>query len=230
MTWASLRSSRLARRAPSLLIALLIEALLLLALLSTFGNSLTRKSQPSLVTITPTPPQPPAKTRAVVRRKDGGSAPPRPAPRPSPVKAPPTPPAIVKLSRTDFAASDIGKIASARGEGAGTDSAAEGHGEGPGGAPLYNAEWYVEPTPGQLANYLPQGRSQPGWGMIICQTMPAYRVDNCRALSESPAGSGLARALRQAAWQFRVVPPRVGGRPIIGAWVRIRFDWLERAG
>jgi protein TonB len=46
-------------------------------------------------------------------------------------------------------------------------------------------------------------------------------------LEQRPAGSHLASAVRQAAWQFRVRPPRKNGRPMIGEWVRIRIDYIQ---
>ena len=164
------------------------------------------------------------------RRAERTVAPVTPPPPPTPVVPPVKTPAIA-LSRDEFAATDIGAMARSPAggdsEGSGADSvAAYGPGEGPGGQRLYKAEWYREPPPGALALYLPGG-PQPGWALIACRTAPAYHVENCRELGESPPGSGLARALRQAAWQFQVRPPRLGGKALIGAWVSIRFDFTQ---
>jgi protein TonB len=104
-----------------------------------------------------------------------------------------------------------------------TDST-EGPGAGPHGETLYNARWYREPTDAELGTYLPPGRRQTGWGMIACRTVPGNRVEDCHEIGQSP-GSGLAGAVRRAAWQFRVLPPRINGRPMIGEWVRIRIDY-----
>jgi hypothetical protein len=224
-------------RAAAFVLALILEALFLLAFFAPF-SPLVRKTTPAMTTISVLPEstaaastQSPAKAE-----KKAVKTPPSPRPVPPPIVPPlPSKPPWVELSRKELAEGDIAKTPNRRGERSGegetglADSGtAMGPGEGPNGAPLYNAEWYVEPTPGELALYLPRGGPQPGWALIMCQTAPAYRVENCRSLSESPPGSRLANALRQAAWQFKVRPPRRGGQALIGAWVRIRFDWVER--
>lgn len=161
-----------------------------------------------------------------------------PPPPPTPPK-PPVPWMVTPLTTEELASADIGTKPSrsdratvgdpASGNGSGKDSVATyGPGEGPGGEQLFDPDWYSKPTDAQLAYYLPKGGAPEGWAMIACQTVEKYHVDNCHELGETP-GSGLARALRQAAWQFLVRPPRIGGRPMIGAWVRIRFDFNRYA-
>jgi len=108
--------------------------------------------------------------------------------------------------------------------GQGETDDSSGPGTGPNGETLYNARWYREPTNAELAFYLPKERRVSGWGMVACKTVPGFRVEDCHEIGQSP-GSGLASAVRQAAWQFRVMPPRIGGKPIVGAWVRIRIDY-----
>ncbi len=99
---------------------------------------------------------------------------------------------------------------------------------GPGGATLYPAEWYIEPTNAQLAGYLPERGAPPGsYATIACRTIANYHVEDCTELEESPPGSGLARAIRQAGWQFRVRPPQIDGKPQVGEWVRIRITFTE---
>lgn len=187
-------------------------------------------------TVTPEGQQQATAVKRTTARHAAAKAAPRAAAAPTPPVTPPvpTPAPLTHMSRDEFAATDIGKMTGpkttdgADGDDTGTDTAAVyGPGEGPGGARLYFAEWYREPPPSALALYLPGG-PQPGWATIACRTRPAYHVDDCRELDESPRGSGLSRALRQAAWQFLVRPPRLGGKPLIGAWVRIRFDFSER--
>jgi protein TonB len=101
-------------------------------------------------------------------------------------------------------------------------------GTAPNGEPLYAAAWYRRPTQDQLRGYLSTA-SGPGWGLIACRTVAEYRVEDCVALDEYPAGSQINRAILAAAWEFRVRPPRRGGRLLVGSWVRIRIDYgIER--
>lgn len=194
----------------------------------------------------PTPPSAPAVTtfelilepqaRAVAKPKDARKRPARRSPTPPapPAEAPPFELDIITLTREAFAAADIAKLPSHKSGAPSADAAEEmastdAAGSGPNGERLYNAEWYREPTQAELAYYLPGGGVRTGWAMIACQTVADFRVDNCVELGQSPAGSGLAAAIRQAAWQFRVWPPRIGGRPLVGAWVRIRIDFTQVA-
>lgn len=182
------------------------------------------------VELLPDPGTSPKRTDEVARQKK--AKPPVPQPLPPP---PIQPLKMLIISSEEFAASDISKLprhaAAASGEtGTGGDSGtAEGPGEGPGGEKLYNAEWYRKPSHAELATYLPSGGREAAWGMVACRTVERYHVEDCHELAESPVGSGLARALRLAAWQFLVRPPRIGGRPLVGAWVRIRFDFTHEA-
>lgn len=143
-------------------------------------------------------------------------------------------PGFIRMDRKDVAAADIGRMTSrgaqvAQGDGSGGQGRAmQGPGEGPGGVQLYNADWYRRPTHAQLAGYMPNSGARTGWGLIACRTIEDYRVEDCQILGESPRGSGFGRAVQEAAWQFRVIPPKVNSKPQVGAWVRIRIDYTER--
>jgi protein TonB len=162
----------------------------------------------------------------------------RPVPKPPPIVLPPKPtitpppqPATkptpwLEMSKDEMAASDISNIPTAGAGGAGDSEVV---GKGPNGEALYAAEWAREPSDAELAGYLPRNAPE-GYGLVACKTIPGDRVEDCIELEQKPAGSHLASAVRQAAWQFRVRPPRKGGRPLIGSWVRIRIDYIHSEG
>lgn len=153
-----------------------------------------------------------------------------PVPVEKPAEQPPSPFPFLTLNREQMAAADIGNLPKGTqgvGEGKGNSSAVQGPGEGPGGVQLYEAEWYRRPTHAELSTYLPANAPARGYGLVACKTIDHYHVENCQILGEYPLGSGLAKAVRLAAWQFLVMPPRVNGKQMVGSWVRIRIDYTR---
>ena len=137
-------------------------------------------------------------------------------------RAPASKPApFIEMSSADLAASDLRNLPKG---GSGSNGDSDVVGTGPHGEVLYAAEWARRPTDAELSGYLPPN-APDGYGLIACKTIPGDRVEDCIELDQEPHGSHLASAVRQAAWQFRVRPPRKNGVPLIGSWVRIEVDY-----
>ena len=247
MAFASYQPGSDRRRVVSFVLTVIAHVLLLILLLTLTPRPPVRVEQrePTSFTLSPstdatTAPKGEKAASAAKTQRRAAAQPSKQPERPvvvPPPPVPPPPPVLLAGGKELFDAADISKLPShpedrdGAGDdagGSGKDSAAVyGPGEGPGGQRLYNAEWYREPTDAELGYWLPKDVPPGSWAMVACKTVPAYHVENCRALGESPIGSGLGRAIRQAAWQFLVRPPRIGGQAQIGAWVRIRIDFTE---
>jgi protein TonB len=239
------------RRTLGLAFTLLIEALLLLALLTLGAEEKPGDKEGRMTVVNFSPEAAPEETsdpssaepkqraeeRPVPQRPTIEDALPPPPVQPKPVPAapaiiprpnpplpsaaaPPIPARPAPPGRPLYGPPDTGRPAFAR------DT--ERVGTAPNGEPLYAAAWYREPTDEQLRAYLSTA-SGPGWGLIACRTAPEYRVEDCVALAEYPQGSQINRAILAAAWEFKVRPPRLGGRSLVGSWVQIRIDYrIER--
>lgn len=250
---ALLRGARRHKLA-SLAIALAIEALIVLLLL-TLGVGIVGKPQEEKVLTQfaardfaaqaepePEPPAPaqpessaaPVEVPPVPDRPTPIDLPEPEKPKPpivaSPTPAPPPPPPAQPAPRAS--PSIAAKINPGRSYGpvdsgpppASMDS--ERVGTAPNGEPLYAARWYREPTDQELAGYLSTANG-PGVALIACKAVVGYYVEDCELLGESPPGSQIGRAVLAAAWQFRVRPARLGGREQFGTWVRIRITYAQ---
>ncbi len=226
-----------------MLFALLFNGLLLLALLTLAPKPVVQLPDfrnPVTFEMAPAPKAEKAQSKAEKseKKKQEKSAQQQvqPIAKPSPPVVKPTeqlpsPLPFIQLNSQQMASADIGKLPKKGAEegsaGQGNSAAVAGPGEGPGGVQLFEAEWYRRPTHAELAGYLPSSAPPNGWGLVACKTVDHYHVENCQALGESPQGSGFAKAVRLAAWQFLVLPPRVNGKVMIGSWVRIRIDYTR---
>jgi protein TonB len=229
----------LQRRASGLVLAVAINLALVLALLGMgkFAPEPPKASRSLVVDLLPESQsaQAPTTTEAVQKLVKHRQS--RPAVKPPPVvlpvkptiAVPPAPPhsvQILAMSKEDMEAGDIAHVPKAGTESADGDSKVVGH--GPHGEVLYAAEWARHPTDAELGGYLPPNAPE-GYGLIACKTIPGDRVDDCVELDQEPHGSHLASAVRQAAWQFRIRPPRKNGVPLVGSWVSIRIDYIGRS-
>lgn len=239
----------LRRRSAALLLALLIElvlALLLFFLVPDIAG--TDKPGRSLTTFSveaPKADEPEAEDAAKAPAAPSTQAPQPISPQPDVEVPPPQTPEVPRgelpflvMTRDQYHSAQIKNLppsaanvtstteAGARaGSGASHANDSDVVGKGPKGQPLYAAEWHVRPTNAQLQTYIGGRARASGWGLIACRTVANYRVEDCQELGESPRGSGLSGAVRQAAWQFRVRPPRIGGKEMVGEWVSIRIDY-----
>lgn len=151
--------------------------------------------------------------------------------KPTIAKPPPPPPAdkpqpFVEVTKDQMAEADLSNLPPGTGS---EDRDSQVVGRGPNGETLYAAEWARHPTNTELGAYLPPN-APDGFGLVACKTAEGDRVEDCIELDQGPHGSHLASAVRQAAWQFRVRPPRKNGRPMIGSWVQIRIDYENIGG
>jgi len=233
---AALDRAPLGRRASGLALALGVNLLLLLALLGIGAFRPTPPDASSALVVDLLPwsderESAPAARRAVVepRQVERPRRPPEKLVITSPIP-PKVPLQMIELTPQDYAAADIARLPKA-GPAAGAGSGGAGAddspvvGRGPHGETLYGVEWARHPTRAELSGYLKPG-APDGFGLIACKTAPGNRVEDCVELDQSPRGSHLASAVRQAAWQFRVRPPRKNGQPMIGEWVSIRIDYI----
>jgi protein TonB len=235
------------RRAGGLALALLIEAGLFLAIL-TLGQGVTgnRHAGEALTTVDFAPDKPPAATPPAPEKAARPTALPRavpsprrdqPAPKTPPFPMPP-PAAVLPVAKIEAPAADSSRIRAVvrddmQGPAGPPDTGSPGDsqrvGTRPNGDPIYAARWYREPTEGELRGYLSTA-SGPGWALITCRTAPGFRVEDCELVDEYPAGAQIGRAVMAAAWQFKVRPPQMGGRVLVGEWVRIRITYDLRRG
>jgi protein TonB len=225
------------RRATAIVAALAIEALLLLALLS-LGLSVEPEPEPQLTEVTlsarnvaepeaeqPAPDQsPPPTARATPRPVEPVVPVPAPTPPPVLIPLPTAPRAPPPAERPPPPAAVEGPVQGPPDSGRSRAADSQRVGTAPDGSPLYAAQWYRQPG-AEFDGFL--SAASPGYGLMACRTIPNFYVTDCVPLSETP-GSMLTRSMLAGAGVLRVRPPRLGGRSLVGSWVRIRIDYTIR--
>lgn len=217
-------------------LALAIEVLLLLALLS-LGLSSEPEPKPQVTEVTlsaeeiaeaaPEEPQPKKSTPQQSVPQPVQTPAPVPVTEPVPVTIIPRPQAPVApppAARPAPPAPVDGPVYGPPDTGGPRSTDSERVGTAPDGSPLYAAQWYRRPGK-EFDGFLSE--ASPGYGLMACRTIADFYVTDCVALSETP-GSRLTRSMLAGSGVLRVRPPRLGGRSLVGSWVRIRIDYTIR--
>lgn len=234
LTMTKEERAALLQRAGPLLVVIIIHILGVIGLM-TLAPEYNPFKKPDndlkLIDLQPPPPPEKAKAKEIVSRPKAGGAP-RKAPEPA---GPPPPLNMTIMDSRTFAQTDIGAIRSGTPGGpvvAANNGTPDGDGNGLPGAQIFGVDWYREPTNAELETYfqkalgnLRKNGMNRGWGTVACKTAPRYRVEDCHEIDEYPAHSGFSRAVREASWQFQVVPRRVGNKAMLGEWVFVTIDF-----
>jgi protein TonB len=231
----------LSQRATSFVLAVGVTLLIMLAMWSMNVKTPERPRFKGsvLLDFKPEPDTPDTSKKQVAAKPQPQEAQPETPTPPKAVPPPPPPPPLplvhpyyIPLTREENVAADISRLPHAGPRSVGAQDASAGApgdskpiGKAPDGQPLYAAQWYREPTNAELAFYLPKNKEIRGEGVIACKTIDHHHVDDCVELGSVPSGSHLASAVRQAAWQFLVRAPRLGGKELVGTWVRITITY-----
>ena len=222
-------------------VALALEALLLLALL-TLGRSVEPPPKAQLTEVNleardmaepeaeePAPEESPPSPRESSAPQPVETAAPVVAPAPVPVSRIPLPTApLVPTPAEPRPAPPRAVIrdqaSGPPNTGAPRSSDSERVGTAPDGSPLYASQWYREPGAEFFGFF---STASPGRGLMACRTIANFYVTDCVPLGETQ-GSRLNRSMLAGSGVLRVRPPRLGGRSLVGSWVRIRIDYNIR--
>jgi protein TonB len=228
------RESDEARHALTLAIVVLLHILLAVVLLTVNPEFAKMGKQVVAMELLPNL-EPPAPKAAEKKAEKVVEQPKRPKQTiPEPVVKMERPPSEPLFEKQLFDAVDIAKLPNVKNQTAGVPGSTGradsqvAPGKGPGGATMYVAEWVREPTDQELRYYVRDKMRNGGQALIACRTVARNLVEDCYQIDEQPRGSGLARALIEASWQFRVRPPRVNNEPQVGTWVQILFTFTVK--
>lgn len=98
---------------------------------------------------------------------------------------------------------------------------------------ITNPDWDDRPSGEDLAAYYPELAAMqdlPGRAIISCSVRTDGRLEDCKAVSESPRGAGFGEAAVRMATLFRMKPKTRDGAPVEGGAVRIPFNFAPPAG